>query len=49
MKNIYCIVSGKYRKFKNLEISYIFEKKLVLSIFFSKCGSKNERIFKKEE
>ena len=49
MKNIYYITCGKYRKFKNLEISYIFEKKLVLSIFCSKYGSKNERILKEEE
>ena len=27
MKNIYCILCGKYRKFKNLKLSYIFGKK----------------------
>ena len=32
-----CIVCGKYNKFKNPEISYIFEKTLVPSIICSKC------------
>ena len=49
MKKIYCIVCGKYKKFKNLQISYIFEKILDLSIICSKCGSKNEEIFKEDE
>ena len=35
MKKIYCIVYGKYEKFKNPEISYIFEKTLFLSIVCS--------------
>ena len=34
---------------KNPKTSRIFEKKLVLSIVCSKCGSKDENIFKKEE
>ena len=40
MKKLYCIICGKYRKFKNPKISSIFEKTLVLSIICSKC--KNE-------
>ena len=47
-KKIYYVVSGKYRKFKNPKILYILEKTLVLSIISSKCGSKNEKIFKEE-
>ena len=43
MKNIY---GGKYRKFKNFKISYIFEKTLVLSIICSKCGNGNEKKIK---
>ena len=46
MKKIYCGVCGKNKKDKNRKISYIFEKKLVLSIICSKCGSKDEKIFK---
>ena len=44
--NIYCIIFGKYRKFKNPKISYIFEK-TVPSIICSKC--KNEEKILKEE
>ena len=39
----------KYKKFNNLKLWYIFEKTLFLSIICSKCGSKDEKIFKKEE
>ena len=46
-KKIYCVVCGKYEKL-NPQLSYILEKTLVHSIIFSKCGSKNEKIFKEE-
>ena len=49
MKNIYCFVYGKYKKFKNPKTLYILQKTLVFSIFYSKCGSKDEKIFKEEE
>ena len=49
MKNTFCVVCSKYQKFKNLKISYIFKKTLVLSIIFSKFGSKDEKIFKEEK
>ena len=49
MKKIYCIICGKYRKFKNHKISYIFETKWVLSIICSKCENEDENIFKEEE
>ena len=42
----YC---GKYRKFKNHKISYIFEKTLVIYIICNKCGNEDEKIFKEEE
>ena len=32
MKKIYCVICGKYRKFKNPKIPYIFKKPFVLSI-----------------
>ena len=49
MKNIYCIVCGKYKKIKNPKISYSLEVELVLSIIYIKCGSKEEKILKEEE
>ena len=49
MKKIYFGVCGKNKKDKNRKISYIFEKKSVLSIICSKCGSKDEKIFKEEQ
>ena len=49
MKKIYCTVCGKYKKFKNPKISFIFEKILVLSIICSNYGSKDKNIFKEEE
>ena len=48
MENLYCIICGRYRKFKKPKISsYI--KTLVLSIICSKCKNENEKIFKEEE
>ena len=49
IKNIYCIVCGKYKKFKNPKISYSLDKILVLSIICSKCSNENKKIFKEEE
>ena len=49
MKTLYCIICGKYRKFQNPEISYIFEKTLVVSIICSKCKNEDKTIFKEEE
>ena len=45
----HCGVCDKNKKDKNRKISYIFEKKLVLSIICSKFGSKDEKIFKEEQ
>ena len=44
MKYIYCVNCNKYRKFKNLKISYIFYETLVISIICEKRGSKGETI-----
>ena len=49
MKIIYCFIFGKYRKFKNPKISYIFQKALVLSIIWSKNKNEDEKIYKEEE
>ena len=48
MKIIYCVIFGKYRKFKNPKISYIFQNALVLSIIWSKNKNEDEKIFKEE-
>ena len=43
MKKLYCVIFGKYRKFKNPKISYILRKTMVL------CKNEDEKIFKEEE
>ena len=48
MIKICCTVCDKYKKFKNLKISYIFEKTSGLSIICSKFGNENKKIFKEE-
>ena len=49
MKKLYCVISGKYRKFEKPKISYLLEKTLVFSIICVKCKNKIEKKFKKEE
>ena len=43
MKKIYCVLCGKYRKFKNCRILYIFQKTLVISIICGKCSHEDEK------
>ena len=49
IKKLYCVICDKYIKFKNLKISYIFQKTLALYIICSKCKNENEETFKEEE
>ena len=49
MKNPYCVICGKYKKFEKPIITYIFEKTLVLPFIRSKCKNGNEAIWKGEE
>ena len=49
MKKIYCVICGRYRKFNNPKISYIFEKTWAHSIIYSKCENEDENIFKEKE
>ena len=49
MIKIYCTVSGKYRKFKNPNISYISDKTLSFFNACRECGNENKRVFKEEE
>ena len=43
MKNFYCIICGKFRKFEKPKISYLLQKALVLSIICSDCKNKDEK------
>ena len=49
MKKLYCVNCGKYRKFEKLQMSYLLEKTLVLSIICSKCKNDYEKFFKEEK
>ena len=49
MKKLYCVISGKYRKFEKRNISYLLEKMLVVSIISSKCKNEDEKLFKEGE
>ena len=46
MNKIYFIICGKYKKFKNPKLSYIFEKTILLSIIRSKWDNEDEKIFR---
>ena len=50
MKNIYCVLCGKYRKFKNSTISYVIKKlALVLLIICNMFENEDGKTFKKED
>ena len=49
MKNLYCVICFKYRKFEKIKTSHLLEKILALSIIFSKCKKEDEKLFKEEE
>ena len=49
MKKLYCVICCKYNKFEKLEILYLLEKRLVLSIICSKCKNEDEKLFKEVE
>ena len=49
MKELYCVICGKYRKLEKPKISYLLEKTSVLSIICSKCKNEDEKIFKEDE
>ena len=48
MKKLYCVIFGKYRKFKKPKMSHIFGKILVLFTICSKCKSKDKKYLKKK-
>ena len=47
MKNLYCVICSKYKKFEKAKISYLLEKTLVLSIICSKYKNEDGKLFKK--
>ena len=49
MKKVCFVVCGRYRKFEKPKISYLLEKKLVLSIICSKLKNENEKLLKEEK
>ena len=49
MKKVCFVVCGRYRKFEKPKISYLLEKKLVLSIICSKFKNENEKLLKEEK
>ena len=49
MKKLYSVICSKYGKFEKFRISYLLEKKLVLSVICSKCKKKSWKVFKEEE
>ena len=49
MRKLYCVICGKYRKFKKPKLSYLIEKTLVLSIICSKYKNEDEKLFKEEQ
>ena len=49
MKKVYGVICGKYRKFKNPKLSFIFEKLSIFSIIFSNCSNEDEKMFKEEQ
>ena len=46
-EKIYCIKCYKYRKFKNLKISYIFNETLVLFVIYNKLVLRTTQYLKK--
>ena len=49
MKNLYCVICDKYRKFEKSKISNLLEETLVLSIICSKSKNEDKKLFKEEE
>ena len=49
MKELYCAIYSKYRKFEKPKTSYLSEKRLVFSIICSKCKNEDEKSFEEED
>ena len=49
MKNIYCVICGKYRTFKNLQISYSFKKNHQFFLLFAVRRQNDDEKISKEE
>ena len=49
VKKIYCVICGQYKKIEKPKLSYLLEKKLVLSISCSQCKKEDKNLFKEGE
>ena len=49
MKNFYCAICSKYKKFAKPKISSLLEKTLVSFYYLSMCKNEDEKVFKEEE
>ena len=49
MKQLCCVICGKYRKFEKPKTLYLLEKALVLSIICSNSKNEDKKVFKEEE
>ena len=48
MKESYCFICGKYRKFEKPKLSQLSEKTLVRSIICTKCKNEDKKNLKKK-
>ena len=49
MKELYCIICGRYRKFEKPKTSYLLEKTLLVTIIYIISKNKDEKVFKEED
>ena len=49
MKDLYCVIRRKYRKFEKPKISYLLRKTFVVSITWIKCKNGDEKTLKEED
>ena len=49
MKNLYYVICANIENLKNIKMSCILERTLVLSIIRSRCKNEDEKLFKEEK
>ena len=49
MKESYCVICGKYRKFEKPKISHLLEKTSIISFICNKCKNEDQKTSKEEE
>ena len=48
MEKLYCVICDKCRKFEKPKISYLLEKKKILSSICTKCKTEDKKLFKEK-